>query len=146
MTVTIQIEGLDQVQAALRKFGAKAEAAIDRDVTATALEVNTAVKKAIQRGPKTGIIYTRGNITHQASAPGQAPATDTGVLVSSVYFQNTGKMSATIGSRLAYAYYLEYGTTRIAPRPAWQPSTEDGQKKLNARVLKTLERLANGPN
>lgn len=146
MTVTIQIEGLDQVQAALRKFGAKAEAAIDRDVTATALEVNTAVKKAIQRGPKTGAIYKRGNITHQASAPGQAPATDTGVLVSSVYFQNTGKMSATIGSRLAYAYYLEYGTTRIAPRPAWQPATEDGQKKLNARVLKTLERLANGPN
>jgi hypothetical protein len=142
MTVTIQIEGMGQVQAALRKFGKAAADAIGKDVTATALEINTAVKKAIQRGPKTGKTYTRGNVEHTASAAGEAPATDTGTLVSSVYFDNTGKMSATIGSRLAYAYYLEYGVTRIAPRPVWQPETIKGQAKLNERVLKTLERLA----
>jgi hypothetical protein len=142
MTVTIQIEGMGQVQAALRKYGKEAETAIGKDVTATALDINTAVKKAIQRGPKTGNTYTRGNIEHTASAPGEAPATDTGTLASSVYFDNTGKMSATIGSRLAYAYYLEYGTKKIAPRPVWQPETIKGQTKLNERVLKTLERLA----
>jgi len=179
MTVTIQIEGLDQVQAALRKFGAKAEAAIDRDVTATALEMDRAVKKEIRKKGK-GVTYHRiagddglmriyaggfslfgpnklvavfksdgkANLspTHTSSAAGDPPATDTGNLISSMYFQNTGKMSATIGSRLAYAYYLEYGTAKISPRPVWQPQTIIGQKKLNARVLKTLERLANGPN
>lgn len=142
MTVTIQIEGIGQVEAALRKFGKAAADAIGKDVTATALEINSNVKKAIQRGPKTGKTYTRGNVDHTASAPGEAPATDTGTLVSSVYFDNTGKMSATIGSRLAYAYYLEYGTKKIAPRPVWQPETIKGQVKLNERVLKTLERLA----
>lgn len=175
MTVTIQIEGMGQVQAALRKFGKEAETAIGKDVTATALEINTAVKKAIRKKGK-GITYHRiagedglmrvyagifsengpnklvavfrtdgaANLspTHTASAPGEAPATDTGTLASSVYFESKTKMSATIGSRLAYAYYLEYGTKKIAPRPAWQPETEKGQKKLNERVLKTLERLA----
>jgi hypothetical protein len=142
MSATIEIEGLDQVSAALKKYGKEAEAGIAKDVTGTALEINTAVKKAIQRGTKSGAVYARGGITHQASAPGEAPATDTGALASSVYFQQTSKLTATIGSRLAYAYWLEYGITKIAPRPAWVPATEDGQKKLNERVLKTLERLA----
>ena len=145
MTITIEISGLEQVKSALRKFGKEAEVAIGKDVTATALEINTAVKKAIQRGPKTGATYTRGTVTHRASAPGEAPATDTGTLVSSIYFESPSNLSATIGSRLAYAYYLEYGTANIAPRPAWLPATQGGQKKLNDRVLKTLERLANEP-
>jgi len=175
MTVTIQIEGMGQVQAALRKYGKAAVDAIGKDVIATAREVNRAVKKEIRKKGK-GVTYHRiagddglmrvyagsfsatgpnklvaifrtdgkANLspTHTASAPGDAPATDTGGLISSMYFESKTKMSATIGSRLAYAYYLEYGTKKIAPRPVWQPETIKGQAKLNDRVQKTLERLA----
>jgi hypothetical protein len=175
MTATIEIEGLDQVKAALKKYGAEAAKALGKDITATALEVDRAVKKEIRKKGK-GVTYHRiagddglmrvyagsfsatgpnkivavfrtdgkANLspTHTASAAGDAPAHDTGGLISSLYFKQNSKMSATIGSRLAYAYYLEYGTTKIAPRPVWQPETEKGQKKLNDRVLKTLERLA----
>ena len=140
--VTVEIEGVGQVNAFLRKYGKEAEDALGKDVVATALEINTAVKKRIQRGAKTGRVYVRGNVTHQASAPGESPATDTGTLASSVYFEQNTKLSSTIGSRLAYAYYLEYSTTRIAARPAWVPETEIGQKKLNARVEKTMKRLS----
>lgn len=147
MTITIEVEGLAQVQAELRKYGAKAEAAIAKAVTATALEVNTEVKRMIQRGPKTGRVYTRGggqnlSAEHQASAPGESPATDSGDLVVSVYFEQTQKLTATIGSRLAYAYYLEFGTSRIAPRPAWVPASEKGQKALNKRIEKALREAA----
>jgi len=175
MTVTIQIEGIGQVEAALRKFGKAATDAIGKDVTATALEIDRAVKKEIRKKGK-GVTYHRiagddglmrvyagsysengpnklvavfntggkANLspTHTSSAPGDAPSTDTGGLISSMYFKQDTKMSATIGSRLAYAYYLEYGTKKIAPRPVWQPETIKGQVKLNERVLKTLERLA----
>jgi hypothetical protein len=175
MTVTIQIEGMGQVQAALRKFGKAAVDAIGKDVTATALDIDRAVKKEIRKKGK-GVTYHRiagddglmrvyagsysengpnklvavfntggkANLspTHTSSAPGDAPSTDTGGLISSMYFKQDTKMSATIGSRLAYAYYLEYGTKKIAPRPVWQPETIKGQTKLNERVLKTLERLA----
>lgn len=142
MTITIEVDGLQDVNAALRKYGKDAEAGLAKAVTATALEINTDVKKRIQRGPKTGRIYTRGEIEHQASAPGEAPATDTGTLASSVYFERETKLSATIGSRLAYAYYLEFGTARIAPRPSWVPATEAAKPKLRARVEKALTEAA----
>jgi phage gpG-like protein len=138
--ITIEIEGLEQVQAEMRRIGKEAADGVAKAVTATALEINTGVKKLIQRGPKTGRTYTRRGIEHTASAPGEAPATDTGTLASSVYFEQSDKLTATIGSRLAYAYYLEFGTTRIAARPAWVPETELGQKKLQERVTASLKR------
>lgn len=161
MTITVEVQGLAQVQAALRKFGADAEKEIGKAITATALEVNSNVKKAILRGPKSGRTYTEifrmingraipvgprsGNnlsASHTASAPGQAPATDTGTLAGSIYFTQDNPLQATIGSRLAYAYYLEYGTTRMAARPAWQPETEKGQKALMARIEKALHKAS----
>jgi hypothetical protein len=147
MTVTVEIEGLSQVSAFLKRYGQEAEREIGKDVVKTALEINTGVKKRIQRGPKSGRVYTRGsgqNLSreHQASAPGEAPAADSGVLASSIYFEQSGKLSATIGSRLAYAYYLEFGTSRIDPRPAWVPETELGQVALNKRVEATLRKAA----
>jgi len=144
---TISIDGLDGVQRFIKAFAKEAEAGIANAVTATALEINSDVKKRIQRGPKTGIIYTRGSVQnlsaeHQASAPGEAPATDTGTLVSSVYFEQSTKLSATIGSRLAYASWLEYGTQKIMPRPAWVPATEAGRSKLTKRIEKALAEAA----
>jgi phage gpG-like protein len=109
---------------------------IDNAVVATALEVVTDVKKRISRGPKTGKTY--GN--HQASAAGEAPATDTGVLASSIYFDKGTGPSATVGSRLAYAAYLEFGTAHIKPRPSWTPAVELARPKLTARVEKAILR------
>ena len=145
--ISITIDGMDGVQAALKSFAKEAEAGIATAITATALEINTEIKKMIQRGPKTGVVYRRGggqNLSseHQASAPGEAPATDTGALVSSVYFEQTNKLTATIGSRLAYAYYLEFGTRYIAPRPAWVPATEKGRPKLVKRIDAALRKAA----
>jgi len=80
--------------------------------------------------------------SHTASASGEAPATDTGFLASSIYFENSGKMEATVGSRLAYAGWLEFGTQKIAPRPSWAPAVEAAQPKLNARVTKAIEGAA----
>jgi phage gpG-like protein len=163
VSITLKVEGISQLQATFARLMNGVEDNVAKAVTATALEINTDVKKRIQRGPKTGRVYTdifrmiggrpvpmgprAGNnlsARHQASAPGEAPATDTGKLASSLYFQQASKMEATIGSRLAYAYYLEYGTTRIRPRPAWLPATELGQKKLNERVRRAIDNAIRG--
>lgn len=78
---------------------------------------NRAVAK-IQSGPKTGARYKRGSIVHQASAPGQAPATDTGKLASSAEFEvDEQGLWAIVSFSAFYARLLEFGTRYIRPRP-----------------------------
>ena len=146
MSVTLSAD-VQGAQKWFTDFSKDVQKAIDAAVTATALETITEVKRMIQRGPKTGKTYIRAkgqNLSrkHQASAPGEAPATDTGTLASSIYFEKTSPRVATIGSRLAYAAYLEFGTQRIAPRPSWTPSVEKMQPKLNQRVSRAIDREA----
>jgi HK97 gp10 family phage protein len=140
--IELQIEGLDRVKAEIKRIGKEAEQGVANAVKATALEVISDVKKRIQRGPKSGRTYTRGNVSHTASAPGQAPATDTGTLASSTYFTQSGKLSAVVGSRLAYASYLEFGTTRIKPRPSWTPAVEAAAPKLQKRIETAIRKAA----
>ena len=142
--VTLELQGGDQLAAALRAYGAAAEKHVGDAVNATGLELRGDIVKAYQRGPASGVTYEKYNPrrTHTASAPGQAPATDTGRLASSVDFKRDGPMSATVGSRVAYAAMLEFGTSRIAPRPAWVPATEAMRPKFRQRLEAALARAA----
>ena len=142
--VTLELQGGDQLAAALRAYGAAAEKHVGDAVNATGLELRGDIVKAYQRGPASGVTYEKYNPrrTHTASAPGQAPATDTGRLASSVDFKRDGPMSATVGSQVAYAAMLEFGTSRIAPRPAWVPATEAMRPKFRQRLEAALSGAA----
>ena len=136
---TITLEGGKELAAALRNASKDMVAAVEEAVTATGLELRGDIIKRIQRGPKTGRTYKRRGVTHTASAPGQAPATDTGRLASvGVLFEQVGPVSVTVGSPLVYAAYLEYGTTRMAPRPVWRPAVEAMTPKFRNRLLRAL--------
>lgn len=135
--VKVEIKGLKEVNAALQAYGKDLGNSLALIVDATALEAVTDVRKAIQGPPKTGREYARGvnnDKVHRASAPGEAPATDTGGLVISIYNENRGKYSKAIGSRLDYAYYLEFGTFKMAKRPSWIPAVERAIPKMLKRV------------
>lgn len=132
--VNVEIKGLKEVQDAIRAYEGDISRQLGLIVNAAALESVNDVKKAIQGPPKTGRKYQRGTVVHQASAPGQAPATDTGFLVSSIYNEDRGYLSKAIGSRLPYAFYLEFGTRKIAPRPSWVPAVERAIPKMLKRV------------
>jgi hypothetical protein len=142
MTAQLTLTGVDGVQEALRKFGANAEREIEKAVTATAFQVDAEIKRSIQRGPKTGRTYRRGTTSHQASAPGEAPATDRGALVSSITFRKITPLTSQVESRLDYASYLEFGTQFIAPRPAWLPAIEKAQPDFARRVADAIRRAA----
>jgi hypothetical protein len=138
--ISLSVSNVKELQAAIKAIGGKAERNVSRAIEATALGINRDVKDAIQRGDKTGRVYQRGNITHRASAPGEAPATDTGTLVSSIYYEPQSGLLSMIGSRLAYAYYLEFGTMRISPRPSWMPAVEANREKFNRLIDEGLRR------
>ena len=135
--VKVEIKGLKEVNAALQAYGKDLGNSLALIVDATALEAVTDVRKAIQGPPKTGREYARGvnnDKVHRASAPGEAPATDSGGLVISIYNESRGKYAKAIGSRLDYAYYLEFGTFKMAKRPSWIPAVERAIPKMLKRI------------
>lgn len=137
-TVTVKVQGIADVQAAIRAFGAQVEKGVSDALEATAIETLSDVRKAIQGPPKTGREYARGQKTHRASAPGEAPATDTGALVSSTYFTKVDPLTVAIGSRLEYAFHLEFGTRNIEPRPSWVPAAEKNAPRLDKRIRRVI--------
>lgn len=144
--MTIKLEGDAQLIAALKKFGREAEAEISRAVQATAIEVRGDIVKRYQRGPKTGITYRRGSISHTASAPGEAPATDTGRLVNGMAYQMVSRTSAEVTNSVEYGAWLEFGTQNIQPRPAWRPAVKEAEPKYNKRMETALARIINNAN
>lgn len=132
----LEIQGGAEVSQWLRKYGERFAKEAEKAVKATAIEVRGDIVKRIQQGPATGVVYQKSSPsrTHQASAPGEAPATDTGRLASSIVFEMTGRLSATVGSDLVYAAALEFGTATIDPRPAWLPAVEAARPKFMKRL------------
>lgn len=141
----IYIENVKQVQQAMRELAQQVTEDVGATVQLTALEMASEVRRKILRGPKTGRVYWRGknrDIRHVASAPGQPPATDGGALASSVYYESVSLDVAIIGSRLPYAYYLEFGTLRIKKRPAWIPAVKQYMPILQQRVEAVIRKGA----
>lgn len=94
------------------------------DQQALAVEAQ-AVENLSQAG--TGRVYRRRGRVHQASAPGQPPATDTGLLRASVHTRSgrdSGGQYREVGTGQAVGVYLEKGTRRILPRPWLVPALD----------------------
>ena len=138
MTYDLTIEGTQEFKDALRRLGDVIVQQVDEEVESTAFEYEANVKLAIQTGPHTGRVYKRGGVTHQASAPGQPPASDTGALSGSIYTEPDAE-GWVVGSRLAYAAYLEYGTRKMASRPVWTPEAEKIEPEFQARLMAIVE-------
>lgn len=76
------------------------------------------------QGPKTGRIYRRGKKEHQASAPGEAPAIDYGVLVNSIQLDFPRPGVGVVYTNTEYAPVLEFGGIRMEARPFFKPAAE----------------------
>lgn len=62
---------------------------------------------------RTGRIYPRRSVRHQASAPGEAPAPDQGFLKGSIASVPLGRFATRVGSSASYAAALEFGSVRF---------------------------------
>jgi phage gpG-like protein len=113
-------------------------------VLAGVLILEGAVKEELSR-PGTGRVYERGETTHQASAPGQPPAVDTGRLRNSITHAGPtwqgDSVEAEVGTNVEYAAVLEYGGTtgkggrvRLAPRPFMRPALERAESQVDAAM------------
>lgn len=93
--------------------------------------------------PKTGRIYKRRGVTHQASAPGEAPANDTSRLLNSRridLFESQLRARLTFSAK--HALPLEAGTMKMEPRPfarrALRETDAEGVALVERRVQEAL--------
>lgn len=114
-------------------------------VREAAAGIEAHAKEAIEGGPKTGRVYRgeqevtfttgdgeevsftayRGQAGHQASAPGEAPATDEGNLVGSISMRVINDLEAEVTVSAEYAAVLEFGGKNVAARPFLKPAVEE---------------------
>lgn len=91
----------------------------------------------ILTGTKSGRIYVRNGVSHQASAPGEAPANDTGRLAQSGRVEiDAAEIAADVVFSTAYAAALEFGRLdgRIAARPYLRPALAEESKDFTKDV------------
>lgn len=140
---------------------ARAEKRLDRAVDTSAHELANTAKELIESPPKTGRVYGaeqevsflgtvrikdgvmkapratftayKGKKGHQASAPGEAPATETGALANSIGVEPAGHLARDVAARIEYAVPLEFGADDMEARPFMTPSKESVRPKFRER-------------
>ena len=142
-SITIKIKGVDKLVNELSTgMFERVRRGILKGLYASGVLAQTYAKELILSGPKTGRIYKRYRPPrlHQASAPGEAPANDLGVLARSISFEvDESSLSLTIFAAARYARFLEYGTRRMRPRPFLTRSIEDNQQKITDLIFGNIK-------
>jgi hypothetical protein len=104
--------------------------------------------KAKLSGPRSGRIYSRHGIIHQASAPGEPPASDTGKYRQSVTTTppewNGDDVACAVGTDRPQARILEYGGiagngARILPRPLWEQTFAEERDTLETIMAEVVQ-------
>lgn len=65
---------------------------------------------------------------------------DTGHFLQSVETDNSEKFKSVVKSEVEYAQYLEYGTSKIAPRRHFRNSSDRNASKINSFVKDSLSK------
>lgn len=117
----------------IRRLGG---AEVERLVRQAAEEVIDEVRRDMEK-PKHGRWYGG----HRASAPGEAPAIRTETLYWSLRARRLSPFEYEASSDVEYDAYLEFGTSRMAPRPHWVPAAERVQPRYTRAGIRFLETL-----
>jgi len=139
---------LAKVGSKLNKAAMKIPGEVAQELTIGANEIRNTIITSMQKEQKTGRIYRKSkNVEHQASAPGEPPAVDTGELLRSIMF-DVHKFAVEIGvaGGAPYAAALEFGSFKatggrsggaygiILPRPFIDPAVKKHKQAIIDRV------------
>lgn len=129
----------------LRRIPLEHARGVARAIALGALEVEGNAKRNIQRGSRSGRVYPpiagRRSRSHQASAPGEFPKSDSGALAASITHQiDADGLGASVGTNILYGPHLEFGTRKMAARPWLQPSFNQAKERIRLRILRAAEK------
>lgn len=121
MTVYVKIKGL---QALNRNLNAKQ---------------NKIIKK-LSRAIHSAGLFMEGEIKESISGHrAEKMSVDTGNFMRSIFTDNSRDFSSLVGTPVHYAKYLEFGTSRMAPRSHFRNSLIRNERKITEYVAKQLD-------
>lgn len=137
---SIRMDVTGDLEKLLDRYGDGVVDQVSKAVTKTGLAVQATATKMIQQGPKTGRLYKKTKTRfHQASAPGEAPASDTGQLAREIDFNRLTPLSVEVGTTLRKGRWLEFGTMHMFERPWLRPSLAQNRKRFIQEIEKALK-------
>lgn len=147
--MSMRVRNVSRLERRLRALPGRYRDEIGREIAVSLVELDAHAKTSIQGGGRSGRLYRRRSIVHQASAPGEYPKTDTGQLVASLFFRMASdKLSGFFGSMLGYARHLELKAAEKGGRPWLSPTFQAKEAGIRARireaVRKATRRAGNG--
>lgn len=138
-----RIRNLDKLQKRLRSIGsAKAAKEVEGALFAGADLVAAEAGLSITRGAVSGK-------NHVASAPGQPPNADSGVLdkgigVYPVPRKTADGIEVTIVSMARYSEALEFGSSKMSARPFFRPARDKKRKAAKRLFDNAVKKILNG--
>jgi len=139
-TIRADVIGLAKLQRSLRKISTANRSGVQRAIAISGALVQGDAQKSIKRGSRSGVIVTIGGKRHQRSAPGEPPKTDTGRLAGSIFAEfSNGGLRVDVGSDVAYATHLEFGTKNMAKREWLLPAFERNKDRIKDVVRQAIK-------
>lgn len=112
--------------------------------------VRTEATRLILETSKTGKIYIRNSVSHQASnkvggtsqfGGGEPFASDTGLALSLIQTRyEDDYFTGIVNAGAEYAAALEFGTEKMEPRPTMRPALENRRKNINVNIGNAVKR------
>jgi HK97 gp10 family phage protein len=110
-----------------RSYGEKVYTNVGKAVLKGCLTVERAAKESIV-GP-----------SNEVSEPGEPPKIKTGRLRASITHRiiyEDAQVVGEVGTNVEYGIYLEYGTSKMAPRPFLGPALDENAEEINEAIEK----------
>lgn len=133
----------------LNAIGKRTRDEVSKAVRRGSLRIENRAVEGIIDPPKTGRIYSskyRKGAKHQASAPGEFPAADSGRLhqsiTSAMTLEGPDVYRSETGANVPYATWLELGTSKMAPRPFMQPAFDENKEIVERDIRNAIIRGA----
>ncbi len=141
----LSIEGQKDLSRAFARLVVVSRTAAMEEVRAGILLVQRRAKK-LTRMPGQGREYRRGEVVHRASRPFDPPAKDLNTLGSklgsgeAIQYLNGGLVAEFGPRNYPVAAYLEFGTSKMAPRPFLFRSLEEERRTIVAGFERAFKR------
>ena len=134
--IRIDVEELRGMIEEIRNASTRTLMMLDRAIVESAMLIDLKAKEKIQKGSRSGATYRRGGKSGRRSAPGEAPKTDTGRLVSSIRptFEFLQAEVGSLDNVARYGGMLEKGTSKMEARPWLQPTLQENSAAIMSKI------------